>query len=82
MILWNVTRVISSTEPEVFILQKILILGLTAIRTFRSQKQTNFVAFVCKRTYRQSDRRLLAKLVPTLAERGCRMVSATDPHVR
>jgi hypothetical protein len=32
--------------------------------------------------YRPSDRRLSAKLVPTLADRGCRVVSATDPHGR
>jgi hypothetical protein len=30
--------------------------------------------------YRSSDRRLSAKLVPTFAVRGCRVVSATDPH--
>jgi hypothetical protein len=29
--------------------------------------------------YRLSDRRLLVKLVPTSADKGCRMVSATDP---
>jgi hypothetical protein len=29
-----------------------------------------------------SDRRLSAKLVPTLADRGCRVVSATNPHGR
>jgi hypothetical protein len=29
--------------------------------------------------YRPSDRRLSAKLVPTFADRGCRVVSATDP---
>jgi hypothetical protein len=29
--------------------------------------------------YRPSDRRLSAKLVPTLADRGCRVVSATNP---
>jgi hypothetical protein len=29
--------------------------------------------------YRPSDRRLLAKIVPTFADRGCHMVSATDP---
>jgi hypothetical protein len=29
--------------------------------------------------YRPSDRRLSAKLVPTLAIRGCRVVSATIP---
>jgi hypothetical protein len=32
--------------------------------------------------YRPSDRRLSAKLVPTLVERWCRMVSATNPHGR
>jgi hypothetical protein len=31
---------------------------------------------------RPSDRRLSAKLVPTFAVRGCRMVSATDPYGR
>jgi hypothetical protein len=30
--------------------------------------------------YRPSDRRLLTKLVPTFVDRGCRVVSATDPH--
>jgi hypothetical protein len=30
--------------------------------------------------YRSSDRRLSAKLVPTLADRGCRVVSATNPR--
>jgi hypothetical protein len=29
-----------------------------------------------------SNRRLPAKLVPTFADRGCRVVSATDPHSR
>jgi hypothetical protein len=33
-------------------------------------------------TDRLSDRRLSAKLVPTLADRGCRVVSATNPHGR
>jgi hypothetical protein len=32
--------------------------------------------------YRRSDRRLSAKLVPTLADRGCRVVSAMNPHGR
>jgi hypothetical protein len=31
-------------------------------------------------TDRQSDRHLSAKLVPTLADRGCLLVSATNPH--
>jgi hypothetical protein len=32
--------------------------------------------------YRPSNRRLYAKLVPTFADRGCRVVSATDPYSR
>jgi hypothetical protein len=32
--------------------------------------------------YRPSDRRLPAKLVPTLADRGCHVVSMTDPYGR
>jgi hypothetical protein len=33
-----------------------------------------------KYTDRPSDRRLSAKLVPTLADRGCRVVNATNPQ--
>jgi hypothetical protein len=32
--------------------------------------------------YRQNDRRLSAKLVPTIADRGCHVVSATDLYGR
>jgi hypothetical protein len=32
--------------------------------------------------YRPSDRRLPAKLVPTFADRGCHVVSVTDPYSR
>jgi hypothetical protein len=32
--------------------------------------------------HRPSDRSLPTKLVPTLADRGCRALSATDPHGR
>jgi hypothetical protein len=48
-------------------------------RTFK-QKNKNSVAWVRKRElYRPSDRRLSAKLVPNLADRGCRVVGATNP---
>jgi hypothetical protein len=32
--------------------------------------------------YRPSDRRLSAKLMPTFADRGCHVVSVTEPHSR
>jgi hypothetical protein len=43
-------------------------------------KNKNSMAWVRRHElYRPSDRRLSAKLVPTLADRGCRVVSATNP---
>jgi hypothetical protein len=32
--------------------------------------------------YRPSDRRLSARLMPTFADRGCHVVSVTDPYGR
>jgi hypothetical protein len=32
--------------------------------------------------YRPSDRRMSVKLVPTFSDRGCRVISTTDPHCR
>jgi hypothetical protein len=42
----------------------------------------NSVALVCERTIPTERPPLLAKLMPTFADRGCRMVSATDSHGR
>jgi hypothetical protein len=42
----------------------------------------NSVALVASELYRPSDRSMSAKLVPTFADRGCRMGIATDPHGR
>jgi hypothetical protein len=43
------------------------------------QKQTPWLESASE-LYRPSDRRLSAHLVPTFADRGRRVVSATDPH--
>jgi hypothetical protein len=42
----------------------------------------NSVAWVRDQTNLPSDRRLPAKLVPTFADRGCQVVSVTDPYGR
>jgi hypothetical protein len=42
-------------------------------------KKLNSVAWVRERTMLR-DRRLSAKLLPTFADRGCHVVSMTDPH--
>jgi hypothetical protein len=42
----------------------------------------NIIISIILILYRPSDRRLSAKLVPTLADKGCRVVSATNPHSR
>jgi hypothetical protein len=43
---------------------------------------TNFnsVAESASELYRPGDRRLSAKLLPTFADRGCRVVCVTDPY--
>jgi hypothetical protein len=51
------------------------------IREKKKKKERNSVALVRERTI-LSDRRLSAKLVPTFADRGCSVVSVTDPHGR
>jgi hypothetical protein len=45
------------------------------------QKQTPWPQSASE-LYRPSDRRLSMKLVPTFADRGCRVISATDPYGR
>jgi hypothetical protein len=45
------------------------------------KKKLNSVALVGKRTI-PIEHHLSAKLVPPFADRGCRVVSATDPHDR
>jgi hypothetical protein len=47
----------------------------------RSRDNINSVAWVRKRNI-PSDRRLSAKSVPTFADRGCHVVSMTDPYGR
>jgi hypothetical protein len=48
----------------------------------RTIKRVNFVACVCERTMPTGDRRLSVKLVQTIADRGCRVVSATGFYDR
>jgi hypothetical protein len=45
------------------------------------QKQAPWSEFASE-LYRSSDRRLLAKSVPTFADRGFHMIGATDPYGR
>jgi hypothetical protein len=40
------------------------------------------VTVICIYIYRPSDRRLSAMLVPIFADRGCHVVSVTDPYGR
>jgi hypothetical protein len=51
-----------------------LVAGVSNGLSHTSPQLTNYVALV-----RPRDRRLLAKLVPTLADWGCRVVSVTNP---
>jgi hypothetical protein len=46
-----------------------------------NKKQTPW-SYSASQLYRPSDRRMSAKLLPTFADRGCRVVSAIYPHGR
>jgi hypothetical protein len=56
-------------------------LSLTPQTNKQTNKQTPWL-YSANELYRPSDRRLSAKLVPILADRVCRVVSATNPHGR
>jgi hypothetical protein len=53
----------------------------TTIRHKNNKNQTPWPESVSE-IYRSSDRSLPAKLVPTIADRGCHVVSVTDPYGR
>jgi CBS-domain-containing membrane protein len=48
---------------------------------YQNKQQTPWLESASK-LYRPSDPRLLVKLVPTFADRGCHVVSVTDPYGR
>jgi hypothetical protein len=48
----------------------------------KKKLKTKLRGFSPQAKYRPDDRRLSAKLMPTFADRGYRVVSATDPHGR
>jgi hypothetical protein len=50
--------------------------------TIHKQKDPRGLSPQANYTDRPTDRSLSAKLVPTFSDRGCRVVSATDPHGR
>jgi hypothetical protein len=54
--------------------------GLTS--GFSGKENSVALVWYASKLYRPSDRRFSAKLVPAFADRGCRVVSATDPHGR
>jgi hypothetical protein len=51
-------------------------------KDLRKWKKTTPLPEFVSELYRPSDRSLSEKLVPTFADRGCYVVSVTDPHGR
>jgi hypothetical protein len=74
------TQTILDTVPTMKLLQ----LQQIQLQLQLNKFKRNSVAFSPQANYtdRSSDRRLSAKLVPTFADGGCCVVSATDPHGR
>jgi hypothetical protein len=58
-------------------------IGTNSVSSYNKTKQKQTLrSYSASELYRPSDRRMSAKLVPTFADRECRVVSATDPHGR
>jgi hypothetical protein len=76
---------VDTLVARLYFLPSLLVLALTLFQqkfpNHLTQKR-NSGAWSASELYRPSDRRLSAKLVPTLADRGCRVVSATNPRRR
>jgi hypothetical protein len=64
------------------LLKKRLSLMLHSSWTSSLHKNTTPWSESARELYRPRDRSLSAKLVPTFADRGCHMVSVTDPYGR
>jgi hypothetical protein len=81
----TVSRAAAETEPTQENIQDWLQLDQGNLRvqllTNKQTKQTPWPGSVSE-LYRPSNRRFSAKLVPTCADRGCHVVSVTDPYGR
>jgi hypothetical protein len=82
---WSPLSFVSTTEDEELLERKSSGPGLetrdygrrgTAALTMRHPSLPESAS----KLYRQSDRRVSGKLVPTLADRGCHVISVTDPY--
>jgi hypothetical protein len=55
---------------------------ITVTRVFLNTIKKSLMIWVRERTIRPNDRSLSAKWLPTVADRGCHVVSVTDPYGR
>jgi hypothetical protein len=55
-------------------------LGHKFLTKIRTNIMLKFIRVDCTYTDQPNSRRMPSKLVPTLADRGCRVVSVTDPY--
>jgi hypothetical protein len=64
----------SSPKPVAVMNKLVMLLTMDGNKTPWPESESEF--------YRPSDRHLSVKLVSTFADRGCPLVSVTDPHCR
>jgi hypothetical protein len=69
------------TTVTAFICLRIRTSGGALVNMLLNLKETPWLESASD-LYRPNDRRLTAKLVPTFADRGCHVVSVTDPYGR
>jgi hypothetical protein len=86
----SIISIISSSVTTTIIMNTAITIYITTTKTTTitsritvtiTNKQTPWPESASE-VYRPSDRRLSAKLMPTLADGGCLVVSATNPHGR
>jgi hypothetical protein len=78
-------RSVSFSEVDGIMSQKIKLLVRTSKEAFRNQdceKQNLRGLSPQSKLYQPRDRRMSAKLVPTFVDRGCHVVSMTNPYGR
>jgi hypothetical protein len=82
IVLRSVLRRAFMLKSNTFLQTKIASINTCSFRENNKQNKLRGLSRQANYTDLPSDRRMSAKLVPTFANRGCRVVSATDPHGR
>jgi hypothetical protein len=80
-IIWGTAGTEGNQDSRESLLNTKRLLNPVEGRERSEQKKTKFHGLSSRTSYQPSDRHLSAKLMPTFADRGCHVVSVTEPYV-